>query len=138
MKRLLALALLITSTAYAQAATVTASATLTWPAVASATSGAALTPPVTYNVWGSVVAAGGACATSTMKQLASALTALTYTSNQSGLTPGSLMCFAATATASGVTGAFSNVVSVVVPSAPVLTPGSPAQITATIVFVSSP
>jgi hypothetical protein len=137
MKRLLALLFLLPLIALAQGATVTATATLSWTAVTTSTTGGTITG-VTYNVWGSNIAAGGTCTTTGMTQLASALSALTYVSTQSGLTPGALMCFAVTASAGGQVSAFSNVVNVVVPTPPPAVPNQPTQLTVTVVFVSSP
>ena len=134
MKRVLALLLLLASYG-AHAQTVTASATLTWTAVTTSTTGGTITG-VTYSAFGDTVAAGGTCSTTGLTQLTTGLTGLTYTSTQSGLTPGSQLCFAVKATAAGVTGAFSNVVGITVPSPP--TPGAPGQVTVTVVFVSSP
>jgi len=144
MKRLLCSILLLALGAFAApafaATTVTAATTLTWTAVTTGTQNGTSVPitGVTYNVWSSVVPSTGTCATSGMTQAATGLTALTDTLTQSGLTPGSLLCYAVTATAGGQTGSFSNIVSVVVPSPPPVIPGQPTQVTATVVFVSSP
>lgn len=138
MKRILTtlVALLLTACASlaAAAVTVTASATATWTAVTQSTSGATLTG-VTYTLYAGNVAAGGTCSTSGLTQLATGLTSLNDTVSLPGLTPGTLECFAVTATAAGVTGAYSNLASISVPSPP--TPGA-TTVTVIITFVSAP
>jgi hypothetical protein len=101
----------ITTAAVAQTPS---SAVLTWVAPSNA---ASLTPPITYNVYQTAQGA-----TSGGTQIASSVTALTYTA--SGFTAGSTVCFNVTAVAAGVESAYSNQACKtfpVVPNAPVLT-----------------
>jgi hypothetical protein len=155
MKRLLTLALLAllsfsvaaapppkakAPTVKATGATLTDSATLNWTAVTQGLQNGAtvtLTPPVTYSIYESTLAAGSTCSTTGLTQQATGLTALTDTLTLSGLTAGQVLCFAVNATALGVTGPYSNLVTVTVPSPPAPTPSAPTQLTVTVVFVSA-
>lgn len=120
----------------AAATTVTASATLNWTAVTTATNGATITG-VTYNVWDGNIAAGGTCTAGAISQVATGLTGLTDTLTLSGVTPGTVECFAVSASAGGQTGALSAIVPFTIPTPPAPIPGT-TTVTVTIVIVSSP
>jgi hypothetical protein len=134
MKRLTILLALLLSTAVS-AATVNVNATLTWTAVTTSTSGGALGGPTSYNVWDGNIAAGGTCSASSMKQVATGLTALTDTIALTSMTPGTIECFAVSATAGGQTGALSNIAPYTIPAAVNPTPGV-TTLTVTVVVPS--
>ena len=123
MKRsfLFLLAFFAVATALAQT-TVPVSAVLTWTAVTTGTSGGTTVPisGVTYNVYTETQPASGTCTASAMTSVATGVTATTDTLSLN-LAPGSTECFGVTATAGGVTGAMSNIVTVAVPA---VTPGT--------------
>ena len=123
MKRIFSLfVLLFCTVALAQTTTVPVSAVLSWTAVTTGTSGGTTVTitGVTYTDYVEVQPAGGTCSAASMTQVDTGLTATTDTLSLN-LTPGSTECFGVTATAGGVTGAMSNIVTVAVPA---VTPGT--------------
>lgn len=124
MKRFLAFLFLslVACAALAQATTVPVSAQLTWTAVTTGTSGGTTVPitGVTYNVYAGVQPSSGGCTFAGLTQVATGVTAVTDTITQN-LAPGSTECYAVTASAGGVTGSPSNIVTAAIPN---VTPGT--------------
>jgi hypothetical protein len=83
--------------------------------------------PLTYSVWYMVQQGATPCTTAGMAQVATGLTATTWTQPASTISAGEVECFALTESAGGQTSGYSNIVT----GAPNLPPGAPSSITIT-------